>query len=330
MRDDEGYTAGMGDPPDEHAEDGSHSLLDNRAGVGPLDAETGDQEDRYSDDEDQLAGELGDEAYDALEVELYDEDEELDREEIDGGELDGEELDGEDDERDDEELEDTDFATLAVGADVDEAKRTALAQLRKIVPWVTDADVEYEVVDEGARGGLFGRGRKGAQVEARVRPSARPADADLEPLAEDLRDFLSGVIEHMRLDAHIDVHDDADAVVADLSGPDLGILIGRHGQTIDALQYLCAIAVNRQRKSRRRVVVDAEGYRDRRASSLHAMADRVAQRVSREREPIMLKPMSAAERKVIHLRLKDNPRVETSSEGQEPNRAVVVSPRSQH
>jgi len=227
----------------------------------------------------------------------------------------------------DEELDDAEFATVATAATVEDAKRKALAQLRKIVPGVVEDDVEYEVMEEGSRGGFFGRGRAQAQVEAHVRPRAERPDAELPLIAEDLREFLSEVVARMGLEAGVDVEDDGECVTADLDGPDLGILIGRHGQTIDALQYIAAIAVNRRRKSRRRVIVDAEGYRDRRATSLHSMADRVAQRVARDREPVTLKPMSAAERKVIHLRLKDHPRVETVSEGHEPNRAVTIAPR---
>lgn len=226
-----------------------------------------------------------------------------------------------------DEDEEAEFATLATGATVEEAKRNALSQLRKIVPGVLEHDVVYEVVEEGSRGGFFGRGRAQAQVEAHVRPGTEPLDIDEPGIADDLREFLAEVVDLMGLEAGVDVRDDGDVVTADLDGPDLGILIGRHGQTIDALQYIAAIAVNRRRKSRRRVVVDAEGYRDRRAVSLHSMADRVAQRVARDREPVTLKPMSAAERKVIHLRLKDHPRVETVSEGQEPNRAITVVPR---
>lgn len=234
--------------------------------------------------------------------------------------------------------EETDFATVATGPDVAAAKRIALEQLHKIVPWVTEADVEFEVVDEGSRGGLFGRGRVQSQVEARVRPrepddeepdDEEPAVAE-EPSSEsigELGSFLDNVVDLMGLEADIDVREDDEGLVADLGGPDLGILIGRHGQTIDALQYIAAIAVNRRHKSRRRVIVDAEGYRDRRAASLHSMADRVAQQVVRDSQPVTLKPMTAAERKVIHLYLKDHPHVETVSEGQEPNRAVTIALR---
>lgn len=226
-----------------------------------------------------------------------------------------------------EELEEPDFSTVATGATVEAAKRNAVTQLRKIVPWVNEDHIDFVVIDEGARGGLFGRGRTQPQVEARVRPSVEPADADLPPAARDLDEFLTGLVTRMGLEATVEVHDDGDSVSADMAGPDLGILIGRHGQTIDAVQYVAAIAVNRRRDRRRRVVVDAEGYRERREASLHAVADRAAQRVARDREAIVLKPMSAAERKVVHLRLKDHPKVQTASEGQEPNRSVVVSPR---
>ena len=114
---------------------------------------------------------------------------------------------------------------------------------------------------------------------------------------------------------------------AEISGDDLGLLIGRHGATIDALQYIAAIVVNGDRRERRQVIVDAEGYRDRRDAALTSLADRTAQKVAREAASIALKPMTAAERKVIHLHLKDHPRVETVSEGNEPFRAVVVSPK---
>ena len=116
-------------------------------------------------------------------------------------------------------------------------------------------------------------------------------------------------------------------VSADITGDDLGILIGRHGQTLDALQYLSAIVVNHGRQNRRQVRVDAEGYRRRREGSLKALADRTAQKVARGAAQVTLQPMTAPERKIIHMHLKDHARVQTASEGQEPYRAVVVSPR---
>jgi spoIIIJ-associated protein len=230
------------------------------------------------------------------------------------------------DEIDDEE-EETEFATIAGGASVEDAKRTALEQLRKIVPYVNPADVEYIVLDEGSRGGLFGRGKMEARVEARLRPSDERVELDLPPGAEKLRDFIQNVVDLMGVEAHVSADETTDWVRAEISGDDLGLLIGRHGSTIDALQYVAAIVVNGDRRERRQVIVDAEGYRDRRAAALSALADRTAQKVARDSVAIALKPMSAAERKVIHLHLKDHPRVQTASEGNEPFRAVVVSPK---
>jgi spoIIIJ-associated protein len=225
----------------------------------------------------------------------------------------------------DEDEEETEFATLAAGATIEEAKLKALDQLRKIVPYVNPADVEYLVVEEGSKGGFFGRGKAEARVEARLRPSDERVEADLPPSAEKLREFIQNVVNLMGVEAHVSAGETPECVRAEISGDDLGLLIGRHGATIDALQYVAAIVVNGDRRERLQVVVDAEGYRDRRAAALTALADRAAQKVVRDSRSITLKPMSAAERKVIHLHLKEHPRVETVSEGNEPFRAVVVS-----
>lgn len=236
------------------------------------------------------------------------------------------------DELEDELEDETEFATVAAAATIEEARRVAVEQLRKVVPSVAESDVEFIVLDEGSRGGFFGRGKSQARVEARLRPTtagAAPATAagDDEEAAERLRAFLERTLELMGIATAVEVTATNDGVRADLSGDDLGLLIGRHGSTIDALQYVAAIVVNGDRRQRRQVVVDAEGYRVRRESILRALAERTAQRVARDGSPVALKPMSAAERKVIHLYLKDHPRVETASEGNEPFRAVVVSPR---
>jgi spoIIIJ-associated protein len=227
----------------------------------------------------------------------------------------------------DEDEEETEFATIAGGATIEEAKRTALEQLRKIVPYINPDDVEYIVVEEGSKGGLFGRGKMLAQVEARLCPSEERVEADLPEGAETLREFIQTTVDLMGVEAHVGASETPELVRAEISGDDLGLLIGRHGATIDALQYIAAIVVNGDRRERRQVIVDAEGYRDRRAAALTALADRTAQKVTRESVSVALKPMTAAERKVIHLHLKDHSRVETVSEGNEPFRAVVVSPK---
>ncbi len=235
------------------------------------------------------------------------------------------------DELDELDEEETDFATIATASSVEEAKRKALEQLRKVVPYVNERDVDFSVMEEGSRGGFFGRGKVESQVEARLRPAAEREEAD-EPFepgggAETLREFVQTVVDLMGIEAAVEARETPEGVRANVSGADLGLLIGRHGATIDALQYIAAIVVNGDRHERRQVIVDAEGYRERREAALRSLADRTAQKVARESVSIALKPMSAAERKVIHLYLKDSARVTTVSEGQEPFRAVVISPR---
>jgi spoIIIJ-associated protein len=286
------------------------------------DGPEGDLRDAGDEPFDEVAGEGSEDADDA----------DVDGDEDDDDDADDEDADDEDDDDEDEDDEDEDaHATVVSAPTVEEARRLALEGLRKIVPSVDEADVEFVVLEEGNKGGFFGRGKIEAQVEARLRPSGQaptPSDEGPPPGAEALRAFVQTVVDLMGVEASVEAYDTPDAVHAEISGDDLGILIGRHGTTIDALQYVAAIAVNGDRRHRRQVVIDAEGYRTRREVSLKALADRMAQKVARESGSVQLKPMTAAERKVIHLHLKDDPRVETASEGQEPFRSVVVSPRS--
>ena len=284
------------------------------------DGPEGDLRDAGDEPFDEVAGEGSEDADDA----------DVDGDEDDDDDADDEDADDEDDDDEDDEDEDA-HATVVSAPTVEEARRLALEGLRKIVPSVDEADVEFVVLEEGNKGGFFGRGKIEAQVEARLRPSGQaptPSDEGPPPGAEALRAFVQTVVDLMGVEASVEAYDTPDAVHAEISGDDLGILIGRHGTTIDALQYVAAIAVNGDRRYRRQVVIDAEGYRTRREVSLKALADRMAQKVARESGSVQLKPMTAAERKVIHLHLKDDPRVETASEGQEPFRSVVVSPRS--
>jgi len=229
---------------------------------------------------------------------------------------------------DDTEDEETEFATVADATTVDEAKHKALEQLRKVVPYVDERDVEFVVVEEGARGGLFGRGKMLAQVEASLRPSDQRIEGDTPPAAEALKEFVETVLRLMGIEADICVSESADAVRADVTGDDLGLLIGRHGSTIDALQSIAGIAINGDRRERRQIIIDAEGYRGRRETALASLADRTVLKVTQDGVSITLQPMSSAERKVIHLYLKDDPRVTTTSDGNEPFRAVVISPRT--
>jgi spoIIIJ-associated protein len=147
--------------------------------------------------------------------------------------------------------------------------------------------------------------------------------------ADRVEQLLDKVIEALGLDAGVVIEEDDEGIRATLEGDDLGLFIGRHGATIDAVQHLAFKIANREagRNEAVRVTVDAAGYRERREEMLHRQADQAASRASRSGRPVALDAMSATERKVVHEHLKDRDDVETYSEGTEPNRHLVVAPR---
>jgi len=215
----------------------------------------------------------------------------------------------------------------ATGETVGEAKWAALRELELRHPGLDRSAVQFEVVSEGERG-LLGVGYSPARVVASAPAAAVTAAAiDESDLAADVRGLLARVTSALGVDAHIDVREDAETVTATCSAVDAGLLIGRHGQTIDAIQYLMnAIAHRRGDEMRKEVVVDTAGYRERRRATLEALALRSAEQALASRWPVELEPMTAVERKVVHLALKERRGVETRSEGMEPNRYVVVVP----
>jgi len=147
--------------------------------------------------------------------------------------------------------------------------------------------------------------------------------------ADRVRELLERVSEALGLDADVLMEESDDGIRGTLEGEELGLFIGRHGQTIDAVQHLAFKAANRDagRDEAVRVTVDAAGYRERREQMLHRQADQAAARVARSGRPVALDAMSATERKVVHEHLKDRDDVETYSEGTEPDRHLVVAPR---
>ncbi len=215
----------------------------------------------------------------------------------------------------------------ATGETVGEAKWAALRELEKQQPGLDKAAVRFQVVSEGERG-LLGVGYAPARVLASVSADAVSASPDDESeLASEVRSLVERIVDGIGVSARVDVREEDESVTATCVGPDLGMLIGRHGQTIDAIQYLAnAIMFRAHPDDRKEVVIDAAGYRARRRASLEALAVRSAQRVSQSGEPVELEPMTAVERKVVHIRLKEFPGVETSSEGTEPNRFIVITP----
>jgi spoIIIJ-associated protein len=145
--------------------------------------------------------------------------------------------------------------------------------------------------------------------------------------ADRARDLVEGVLDELDLDGDVEVTEDDDRISITVQGSDdYGLLIGKRGQTIDALQLLCYQAAFRGLRERKRVVVDAAGYRQRRRETLEGRADRAAEQALNSNNVVEMDPMSAQERRVVHERLKERAGVETYSEGDEPHRCVVVAP----
>ena len=145
--------------------------------------------------------------------------------------------------------------------------------------------------------------------------------------AERVRELVEGVLDELDLDGEVEIHEEDDRIAAVVTGDDdYGLLIGERGQTIDALQLLCYQAAFRGMRERKRVVVDAAGYRERRRETLISRADRAAEQALAGDRTVEMDPMSAQERRVVHEHLKERAGVETYSEGDEPHRCVVVAP----
>ena len=213
----------------------------------------------------------------------------------------------------------------ATGESVGEAKWSALRELEQRVPGLDRDRVEFQVVSEGERG-LLGVGFTPARVIASVVP---PSNGPSEPISDDARaarELVERVVAAVGADVIVTATEAGNVVTVTCAGADVGLFIGKHGQTIDAVQYL-ANAIARARGSTGDVIVDAAGYRARRSASLETAARRAAERAVATGRRVALEPMTPVERKIVHEALKDDPEVETASEGSEPNRYVVVLPR---
>jgi spoIIIJ-associated protein len=142
-----------------------------------------------------------------------------------------------------------------------------------------------------------------------------------------VEELLERVVEALGLSASVEIVSDAESITGTVHGTDLGLFIGRHGQTIEAVQHLAyRIAVHRGDGERKRIVIDAEGYRARREEALHRQADQAADDAVRYKRPVALDAMTASERKIVHEYLRERGDVETYSEGEEPDRHLVVAP----
>jgi spoIIIJ-associated protein len=222
----------------------------------------------------------------------------------------------------------------ATGETVGEAKWAALRELERKRPGLDKSSVRFQVVSEGERG-LLGVGYEPARVVASVEEAGLVAPAPAAPAENEsgdaarLRELVGRVAREIGVSCTISVDETEEEIRATCGGHDLGMLIGKHGQTIDAIQYLANAIVYRDRyEERKRIVVDAAGYRARRQVALDALALRMAEQASATGQRVELEPMTAVERKIVHEKLKDDPEVETASEGTEPNRYVVILPRN--
>jgi len=201
---------------------------------------------------------------------------------------------------------------VLTGKTIDEAVKSGLAQ------WgVPESRVNVRVLEQPSKG-LFGLiGSKDAKVELELIP---------DPVEEAVA-FLKQLLQVMDIDATITVKPDKEHTLIELSGGELGILIGKRGQTLDALQYLTGIVANRYASGFIRIALDAEQFRERRRKTLEELAQKLANRVYRSRKDVILEPMTSQERKTIHTVLQNHPHVKTFSKGDEPYRRIVITPK---
>lgn len=199
----------------------------------------------------------------------------------------------------------------ATGQTVDEAVESALAQLN-----TTKDRTDVSIIDEGKKGifGIFGS-----------RPAVVKVTVVIDPL-EEARKFLTDVSEQMGAPVNIETHRDGKQVHFILSGEKIALLIGKRGQTLNSLQYLTQLVINRYSDQYLTVILDAEDYRNRRNETLIILAQRLAQKALKTGKDVALEPMPSYERKVIHTALAENNRVKTFSDGAEPHRYIVISP----
>lgn len=241
---------------------------------------------------------------------------------------------------------------------IDDAITDALVQLG-----ITSDQLDYEVIEKGSAG-FLGINRKDAVIRARKKivviekpvekkneekkplekpvshknhtvytevPVVKKTAVDYSALEENVKDFLAQVFKAMELEVEIITKSDPDNQLIDVEfqGPEMGVLIGKRGQTLDSLQYLANLAVNKQSDSYVKVKLDTEDYRKRRKETLENLAKNIAYKVKRTKRPVSLEPMNPFERRVIHSALQNDRYVSTHSEGEEPYRHVVVTLKRQ-
>ncbi len=194
------------------------------------------------------------------------------------------------------------------GKSVEEALRLALIELE-----ASREQVDYEILEEGTKG-FLGFGAKDYVVKVYKKNTT----------VDVARQFIESVLKEMNIQADLEISQEADSLNINMIGQDMAILIGKRGQTLDSLQYLISLVVNKDRSEYIRVVLDTENYRMKRKETLENLADRLAFKVKKSRKNVVLEPMNPYERRIIHSALQNNPYVSTKSEGDEPYRKVVI------
>lgn len=193
-------------------------------------------------------------------------------------------------------------------------------------------EVEIEILEEPSKGlfGLIGTRDAKVRITEKIKKIHQVETVDEENLEQEQKavNILHEIFECMKLDVKIDtLGEEGGYIKVNLTGPDLGILIGRRGDTLDALQYFVNLAANRNSGKRIRFVLDVEGYRQRREETLNRLAFKLADKAKRKRQDVVLEPMNPHERRIIHTALQNNKDVFTFSEGEEPYRKIIIAPK---
>ncbi len=200
----------------------------------------------------------------------------------------------------------------ATGKTVEEAVENGLQELG-----CQREDVEVKILEAPYKGLLGLIGSKDAKVQL--------IKINQDKTEEETRLFLSDLFQSMNLEVEIDIQYEEDLMKIDLAGPNMGMVIGKRGQTLDAVQYLTSLVANKNREKYVKVFMDTENYRDKREQTLIRLANKMAKTVKMTRKTMVLEPMNPYERRIIHATLQSDPRVQTYSEGEDPYRKVAIS-----
>ena len=200
----------------------------------------------------------------------------------------------------------------STGKTVEDAIESALGDLK-----LNREDVEIEILEEPTKGlfGILGGKPARVRVKAKITATGRA------------RDMLNNVMQVMKLDVDIEMIEKNEKILININGPDLGILIGRRGETLDALQYLVNLSANKNAEKRKRIIIDIEGYRRRREETLMKLAFKLADKARQRGRNVVLEPMNSMERRIIHTALQERDDIYTFSEGEEPYRKIIISPK---